>query len=130
VFNPVWTGFEALTRGLAEADGQSELDPRAIWVAMTPVPIPPVPAGGPADHLEHFLRYCPDFEVLDVIDGVIQEVRALFYDDFLTDEDREVIKGEHCFGMNTIFEEEGIGYRWAGLELVRFDDPVSHSEAI
>lgn len=32
--------------------------------------------------------------------------------------------------LNAVCEEEGVGYRWTDGELIRFDDPVAHAEAV
>ena len=75
---------------------------------------------------EHLAR-CTDHEALDFIDGVFQ-VLAQTSEGF-AGVDYEVM--EHAAaGLNSILDEEGIGYRFTEGELIRFDDPVTHKEAV
>jgi hypothetical protein len=73
------------------------------------------------------LTRCTDFEVLDFIDGVLQLLVQT--SEGYAGMDYEV--GRHATTrLNAVCEEEGIGYRWTYGELIRFDDPVTHTEAV
>jgi AbiJ N-terminal domain 4 len=72
---------------------------------------------------------CRDVEVLDFVDAVFQHMTEGVehgYDYAL----RHRLAAEMGDRLNEICDEEGIGYRWTNGELVRFDDPVAHGEAI
>jgi hypothetical protein len=85
-------------------------------------------ASRPLAQVMYHVLHCPDTEVMDVVDAVFQESAyftetgggAETYDEQqrLTDE------------INTIFREEGVGYRRVGDRLVRFDTELTHHEAI
>src|SRR5947207_752249 len=74
-------------------------------------------------HLEH----CPDIEVLDYIDAVLQMSARI-----IERSGAEPVEEPHSLGgeINRIFEEEGVGYRWADGRIVRFDGEITHREAI
>lgn len=73
------------------------------------------------------LGRCTDFEVLDFIDAIFQLLAQS--SEGYAGIDLEVL--QHATSrLNAVCEEEGIGYRWADGELIRFDDPVAHAEAV
>lgn len=73
------------------------------------------------------LARCTDFEVLDFIDGVFQLLAQT--SEGYAGIDYEVAR--HAMSrLNAVCEEEGVGYRWTDGELIRFDDPVAHAEAV
>jgi hypothetical protein len=70
---------------------------------------------------------CTDVEVLDFIDAVFQLLVQTSDGYAAIDHDVMIHAATR---LNGICEEEGIGYRWTEGELIRFDDPVSHREAV
>jgi hypothetical protein len=78
--------------------------------------------------LPDHLAMCPDLEVMDYVDAVFQVSASIVEQSGAADpvEERRRLEA----GVNTIFEEEGVGYRWTDGRLVRFDGQIVHTEAI
>jgi hypothetical protein len=79
--------------------------------------------------LENHIRFCPDTEVLDLIDAVFQEsayfIRYECRSDLSHTEPARLAQE-----INRVFSEEGVGYRRVGGRLLRYDGEVTHQEAI
>lgn len=78
--------------------------------------------------LPHHLEMCPDLEVIDYIDAVFQVSASIVRPSGARDPDQE--PRWLGAGINRIFEEEGVGYRWVDGRLVRFDEQIVHTEAM
>ena len=120
--DPFGPALTSLCHDLAEAYG------RPILVPLTQIS-PPITAADREGERQiplHLSR-CSDFEVLDLIDAVFQKL----------DESSQGYAGirhelltHAATRLNAICAEEGIGYRWVDGELIRYDDPVTHEEAV
>lgn len=83
----------------------------------------------PDRRLARHVAQCPDVEVIDFIDATVQLAQQLG----LRSDDPdpfERMQPSPIDELNMIFEEEGVGYRWAAGQIVRFDGEVTPREAI
>lgn len=78
--------------------------------------------------LPDHLGLCPDIEVIDYIDAVFQVSASIVEQSGAADPLEEPRR--LGAGINRIFEEEGVGYRWTDGRLVRFDGQIVHTEAM
>jgi AbiJ N-terminal domain 4 len=122
--DPTRVMINLLCMELADAYGRSALvDPRDMrGVANTQAAL------DAERQLPAHLERCTDFEVLDLIDATMQKLRErLTYE---AGWQGQQLREQIAVQLNTICEEEGIGYRLVDEELIRFDDGVAHELAI
>jgi hypothetical protein len=70
---------------------------------------------------------CYDTELMDYIDAVFQKSAEIIERSTEGEGGQEAQR--LASEINRIFEEEGVGYRWVGGRLVRFDGEITHTEA-
>jgi hypothetical protein len=101
-----------------------------LWSRRSRVRVPSLTLKeSPARHqLPAHLGRCPDNEVLDFVDAVFQMSAHVIDGGGGADPAEEPERlGEE---VNSIFAEEGIGYRWVAGKIVRFDEGFTHEQAI
>jgi hypothetical protein len=119
VINPAEMSMEMLNQDLCAAYGRDRLVEFSSQVPSLARADRQIPA---------HLATCPDLEVIDYIDAVFQKSAEIIERGGGADPWEE----PHRLGagINKIFEEEGVGYRWTEGRLVRFDGEITHTEAI
>lgn len=115
--------LNSLCHQLAEAYGR----PLLVPISDLPGPVASTSDYDADRQIPAHLARCTDFEVLDFVDGVFQVLAQT--SEGYAGIDYEVMK-HTTTRLNAICEEEGVGYRWVDGELIRFDDPVTHAEAV
>ena len=115
--------LNSLCHQLAEAYGR----PLLVPIGDLPGPVASTSDYEAERQIPAHLARCTDFEVLDFIDGVFQ-LLAQTSEGYAGIDHKVAIHATSR--LNAICEEEGVGYRWADGELIRFDDPVAHAEAV
>lgn len=121
VVNDVRLSMERLYHALCSAYG------REMLVAYTDAAQRP-DLRAADQQLPHHLEICPDLEVMDYIDAVFQLSASIVEESGASDPDEEA--PWLGAGINAIFEEEGVGYRWIDGRLVRFDEQIVHAQAM
>jgi hypothetical protein len=115
--------LNSLCHQLAEAYGR----PLLVPIGDLPGPVASTSDYEAERQIPAHLARCTDFEALDFIDGVFQ-LLAQTSEGYAGTDHRVAINATSR--LNAVCEEEGVGYRWADGELIRFDDPVAHAEAV
>lgn len=122
VVNEPLLTLEKLNRGLVNAYGRNPL--------VSPDRFPHATAywRDAQQQLPAHVDLCPDLEILDYVDAVLQVSAAVISSYGGADPVAEPHRLAQ--GINRIFAEEGVGYRVVEGRIVRTDDEVIHKQAV
>jgi hypothetical protein len=121
VVNDVRLSMELLHKNLVSAYGRDPL------VAL-PTANRPADWRHPERQVPIHLHVCPDYEVLDYVDGAFQVAAYVCSQSYGAPLPRVV--ADMSEEINAILQQEGVGYRRVEGRLVRVDDEIIESEAV